>query len=495
MNVLLIIMACLAGMAAGAAVAWLWWRGQWARRESAWQTSLAQQEERQRTAQERLSEQQATLVQAEARQSAWLAQLDALRSERAQLLERAARLPELEAALQHSRGQQEAAQQLVAELRAQCAQAETRLQAEVAQGEEKLALLREAREQLSVQFRNVANELLEEKSRRFVEQNRESLGAVLEPLRERLGEFTRKVESSYAQEAKERFSLQQEVLRLAELNRKISDDAVNLTRALKGSNKQQGNWGEVVLESVLESSGLRRGQEYEVQTSFTREDGQRHQPDVVVHLPEGRDIVIDSKVTLTAYSRYVEAEDDAARQLALRQHLDAVRAHVKGLSAKRYDTLYDLRSLDFVLLFIPVEPAFMLAVTEDRELFADAYARNVLLVSPSTLLATLRTIANLWRQAQQSHNAQEIARQAGALYDKFVGFIGDLDDIGRHLTQTRQAFDGACNKLSSGRGNLVRQTERLRELGVKPGKSIPAGWKEKAGADDADTPVLPEGHA
>lgn len=402
---------------------------------------------------------------------------------RAQWEERASRIPVLERELAEARGQHEAGQQLLAQRQARIAELESTLAGEREQAQEKLALLVQAREQLADQFRALAGDILEEKSRRFAEQNQASLGALLTPLRDRLGEFQRKVEEVYVTEAQQRFSLQQEVKRLVEQNARLSRDADNLAQALKGQSKTQGTWGEMILERVLESSGLRKGVEYTVQSSFDREDGGRSQPDVVIQLPDGKQLVVDAKVTLTAYERYASTDDDAERQQELRRHLDSVRTHIKGLSGKNYHSLYDLKSLDFVLMFIPVEPAFMLAVTEDAELFDEAFRRNVLLVSPSTLLASLRTIANLWRQEYQNRNAQDIARHCASLYDKFVGFVEDIEDIGRKLESTQKAWKGARDKLSLGRGNLVRQVERVRELGVKPGKSLPQALVEQAGVD------------
>lgn len=246
----------------------------------------------------------------------------------------------------------------------------------------------------------------------------------------------------------------------------------------------EGTWGEIVLESVLESSGLRKGQEYIAQASYEKDDGGQHRPDVVVNLPEGKHMVIDAKMSLVAYERYTQAESEADRQAAIKQHLTSVRTHIKGLSEKNYQTLYSLKSLDFVLLFIPVEPAFMLAVTQDSTLFSEAFAKNVLLVSPSTLLATLRTIANIWRQEYQNRNAQEIASQCAKLYDKFVGFVEDLEDVGRKLQATQKAYDSAHGKLKSGRGNLIRQAESFKKLGVKPNKRLPEQLVDLAGAND-----------
>jgi DNA recombination protein RmuC len=261
------------------------------------------------------------------------------------------------------------------------------------------------------------------------------------------------------------------------LNQKLSEDAHNLTRALKGSSKTQGNWGELILERVLEASGLRKGIEYDVQESFTREDGSRVQPDVVIHLPDSKHLVVDAKVSLTAYEAHANAESDVARELALKGHVDSVRSHIKGLSEKNYQLLYGLKSLDFVVMFVPVEPAFMLAVAHDPELWQDAWKRNVLLVSPSTLLFV---VAHLWRQEQQTRNAQDIAKRGAELFDKLVGFIDDLQNVGSRLAQAQKAYEGAYGKLTAGRGNVIRQAEMLKELGVKPTKSLPPDMLELA---------------
>ena len=394
---------------------------------------------------------------------------------------RAERLPLVEGRLQ------EAEQQLTL-LNSQIATLNTQLTQERSQNAEKLALLQSAREELSSQFKNLANDILEEKSKRFSEQNQQSLGQLLEPLKTRLQEFQGKVEQVYVQEGKDRSALAEQVRQLMELNRTVSQEANNLTRALKGSNKTQGNWGELILERVLETAGLRKGEEFDVQESHTTGDGRRLQPDVVLHLPEDRHLVIDAKATLVAYEDYANAEDDKHREVALKRHLDAVRAHIKGLSEKNYQDLYGIKSLDFVLMFIPIEPAFMLAVTHDRDLFMDAWNKNVLLVSPSTLLFVVRTVASLWRQEAQNRNAQDIAKRGAELYDKLAGFVEDMESLGNRLSQAQKDYDGAINKLSTGRGNLIRQAEMLKKLGVKPSKSLPAPMVEQANeaADSAD---------
>jgi DNA recombination protein RmuC len=356
---------------------------------------------------------------------------------------------------------------------AEIARLETELAAERRQSAEKLQMLQSAREELSNQFKNLANEILEEKSKKFSEQNKTSLGELLEPLKTRLSQFQGKVEEVYVQEGKDRTALAEQVKQLMELNKLLSDDAKNLTSALKGSVKTQGNWGELILERVLEASGLRKGQEYVVQQSHTQEDNSRLQPDVVIYLPERRHLVVDSKVSLVAYDTFASAETDTDREAAVKQHLDSVRKHMKGLSEKNYQTLYGIESLDFVLMFVPIEPAFMAAVTHDRGLFMDAWQKNVLLVSPSTLLFVVRTVAHLWRQEAQSRNAQDIANRGAELYDKFVGFVKDFESVGDRIRQAQQDYDAAHGKLTSGRGNVIRQAEMLKELGVKPNKNLP----------------------
>ena len=391
---------------------------------------------------------------------------------------RAERLPLVEGRLQE-------AEQQLSVLNAQIAGLNTQLTQERSQNGEKMALLQSARDELTSQFKNLANEILEEKSKRFSEQNQQSLGQLLEPLKSRLQEFQGKVEQVYVQEGKDRSALAEQVRQLMELNRTVSQEANNLTRALKGSNKTQGNWGELILERVLETAGLRKGEEFDVQESHTTGDGKRLQPDVVLHLPEDRHLVIDAKATLVAYEDYANAEDDKHREAALKRQLDAVRAHIKGLSDKNYQDLYGLKSLDFVLMFIPIEPAFMLAVTHDRELFMDAWNKNVLLVSPSTLLFVVRTVASLWRQEAQNRNAQEIAKRGAELYDKLSGFVEDMESLGNRLKQAQDNYDTAFGKLYKGKGNAIRQAEMLKKLGVKPNKSLPNSLVDSAN-DAAD---------
>jgi len=387
-------------------------------------------------------------------------------------------------------------------LTAQLSQARTRqatleaqLAAERAQSAEKIALLQDARESLGLQFKTLANDILEEKSKRFAEQNQASLGTLLDPLRNRLADFQGKVEQFYDAEGKQRSALSQQVSQLMDLNKLLGEEARSLTSALKGSSKAQGNWGELILERVLEASGLRRGFEYHVQQNHTREDGSRAQPDVVIQLPEERTLVVDAKVSLIAYEECVAAETDEARLLAQRRHLASVRAHIEGLSARNYQQLYSLKTLDFVLMFVPIEPAFMLAVAADEQLFMDAWRRNVLLVSPSTLLFVVRTVAHLWRQEQQNRNAQEIARRGADLYDKLAAFVGDLEDIGRSLDKAQKSYGEAFKRLKAGRGNAIAQAERLRDLGVKPTRTLSPNALEGALPDlderGDDPPSLP----
>jgi len=352
---------------------------------------------------------------------------------------------------------------------------EAALDSERKQGLGRIESLNEAKEALTIQFKNLANDILDDKTRRFTEQNALSLDALLKPLQTKLTEFKEQVSTSYANESRERFALKSEIERLSALNVKMSDETRSLTQALKGDSKVQGNWGELVLESILESSGLRKGEEYLVQDSHTQVDGSRLQPDIVVRLPEGRHLVVDSKVSITAYARHAESVDADTAQIELNAHIQSLRQHIQGLSSKNYSSLYGVGSVDFVLMFIPIEPAFLLALKSAPNLYQEALAKNIVLVCPSTLMATLRTVAHLWRQDHQNKNALEIARQCGALYDKFVGFIDDMEKLGQRIDQAQTSYHDAFNKLKAGKGNLIRTAERVRELGVKPSKTLPTG--------------------
>jgi DNA recombination protein RmuC len=377
-----------------------------------------------------------------------------------------------------TRGQQLADEQ--ASLRINLATVTTTLESERSQNAEKLAILSDAEKKFTSTFESLANRILEEKSKRFADQNQSNLDQLLLPLKTKIEDFQRKVEDVYDKEGRDRTALAMQVKQLMELNHQLSQEANNLTQALKGSGQAQGSWGERILERVLESSGLRQGHEYELRESYKREDGSRAQPDVVIHLLEGKDLVVDSKVSLTAYREYATADNDEDRAAAIALHLDSVRRHVKELSSKNYQELYDLKSIDFVIMFVPIEPAFMLAVAQDSELCEGAWKKNVLLVSPSTFLFAVRTVAYLWRQEQSNRNVREIARRGGELYDKLVGFVQDLAGVGNRLRQAMESYEGARNKLVEGRGNLIRQAEMLKELGVKPSKTLPRDLVDSA---------------
>jgi DNA recombination protein RmuC len=374
------------------------------------------------------------------------------------------------------------------QLNAKIAGLTTDLNNERTQSAEKLSLLNDAKQEFSTQFELLASRILEEKGQRFAQQSQTSLDQILSPLRTGLEGFQNKVEQIYEQAGKDRTALATQVKHLMDLNQQLSQDAHNLTSALKGSSKTQGIWGERILEQVLTASGLRKGDEYELRETYRREDGSRAQPDVVIHMPEDKHLVVDAKVSLNAYAEYASSDNDAARDIAIARHLESVRRHVKELSEKNYQDLYALKSLDFVILFVPVEPAFMLAIAQDVNLCEAAWKKNVLLVSPSTFLFVLRTVAYLWRQEQQNRNVQEIVRRGAEFYDKLVGFVEDLTGIGDRLKQATSSYDSACNKLSHGRGNLIHRAETLRDLGVKPSKFLP---QELLQLDLDDSLVLP----
>lgn len=357
---------------------------------------------------------------------------------------------------------------------------EERLQAERKHAEEKLRVLTQAREELTHQFKTLSQEILEEKSKRFTEQNKAGLEQILKPLGDKIAGFEKQVREAYEKEGKERSALAQQVKQLEELNRQIADDAVNLTRALKGESKTQGNWGEMILETVLERSGLLKGQHYETQLSTAAEGGGRRVPDAVIHLPERRSIVVDSKVSLTAYLRLQEAEDEDARREALKEHLESVRRHLKQLSDKDYHELPEVVTLDYVFMFVPSEAAYVEALRADFSLQRTALESNIAIVSPTTLMPMLRAIANLWRLQSQEANAAEIARRAGQMYDKFKAFLDDMDKLERGLKSATGAFDDARNKLVSGRGNLVNRAEKLKALGASASKRIAHDWRATA---------------
>ncbi|SFM91930.1 DNA recombination protein RmuC [Pleomorphomonas diazotrophica] len=396
----------------------------------------------------------------------------------------------LKADLLKAREQREEAQRLLSEASKALAEVRSRAEAERKSADEKLALLQEARTQLSDQFKALAADILEEKSKSFSEANRASLGTLIDPLKVQLADFKGKVEEVYINEAKERSALGEQVRQLFNLNQQLSRDAHNLTSALRGQNKSQGNWGELILERVLEAAGLVKGLHFTPQESHARDDGSRIQPDVVLNLPGQRFMVIDSKVSLNAYELFSTAEEDGAREAALRRHLDSIRSHIKDLSAKNYQEIHGLSALDFVILFVPIEPAFLVAITRDAELWHQAWEKNILLVSPSSLLFVVRIVAQLWQKEQQSKNAQDIAKRGAELYDKFVGFVEDLEKVGKGLKDAQGAYDRAYGKFATGRGNVIRQAEMLRTLGLKTTKRLDANLLDAADSDE-DTGALP----
>mgnify|MGYP001298735816 CR=1 FL=1 len=391
----------------------------------------------------------------------------------AQAVERGQRLQTVEAEKIQKEEQIDALQQRLSQLRSELSGLSTVLEEERKQAGEKIALLHEARDQLKSEFQILAHKIFEEKSARFADQNKAAMDQLIVPLREQIGDFKKRVEDVYDKESRDRTALHAEIHHLKELNQRISKEAVDLTRALKGDSKARGNWGEVILERVLEASGLQKGREYDVQVSLRDPQGRRYQPDAVVRLPEGKDVIVDAKVSLRDYEAYYCADTPAEKERHLIAHVEAMRSHLRGLAAKSYADLEGVRTLDFVLMFVPIEAAFLAAVEKDGALFSEAFEKNIMVVSPSTLLVTLRTIQNIWRHEYQNRNALEIARKAGGLYDKFVGFVEALEEVGRQLDRAREAYRTAHDRLATGKGNLLRRSQELKELGVKAGKELP----------------------
>lgn len=328
-------------------------------------------------------------------------------------------------------------------------------------------------EKFTKEFENLANKILDEKTEKFTLQNKENLKSILSPLHEKIQHFEKKVEDTHKESIDYHAALRQQISGLKEMNLQMSKETINLTKALKGDNKIQGNWGELVLERVLEKSGLEKGREYEVQQSFTNETGNRIQPDVIINLPDGKKMIVDAKVTLTAYERFINEDDENLKNSILKEHVAALKRHIEQLSDKNYQDIYQIDSPDFVLLFIPIEPAFALALQEDSTLYNKAFEKNIVIVTPTTLLATLRTIDSMWSNQKQQENAFEIARQAGALYDKFEGFVADLIKIGKKIDESKIEYSGAMNKLVEGKGNLITSVEKLKKMGAKAKKSLP----------------------
>ncbi len=346
--------------------------------------------------------------------------------------------------------------------------------------------IEQLQKRFTTEFENLANKIFEEKTTKFSEQSKTNLAEILNPLKERITEFEKKVEETSKENIKGNASLHEQLRTLKEMNQQITQEAKNLTQALKGGTKTQGSWGEFILENILEKSGLVKGREYKVQEVIYSEEGRRFQPDVIVNLPENKSIIVDSKVSLVAYENFVSSEDELQRQVSLKEHITSIKNHIKNLSSKNYQSLYQLESLDFVLMFMPVEPAFALAVQNDPQLFNDAFDKNIVIVSPSTLLATLRTVASIWRQENQNRNALEIARQSGALYDKFQGLIMDLIDLGKKMDTMKDKYGDLMRKLHLGKGNLVSSVERIKKLGANTTKSLPQQLLDRADDDDED---------
>jgi DNA recombination protein RmuC len=360
----------------------------------------------------------------------------------------------------------------ISQLKANKLVLEEKLSSQKSNFETQLKLVQDAKQSLSQEFENLANRIFDDKQNKFSEQSKQALETSLSPLRRDLGDFRKQVSTAYDKENADRNRLAGQIGELQKQTMQISADAVNLANALKGDNKQQGNWGEFVLEKLLDDSGLTKGREYETQVALKDEEGNRRNPDVIIRLPEGKDIIIDAKASLTDYERYFHAQDEQSQQLCLKQHLNSLRSHIKGLNVKNYEQLENVNSLDFVLIFIPVESAFMLALDNDPDIMREAYDKSIILVSPSTLMVTLRTIKNLWRYADQNINAQLIAEKAGALYDLFVLHVEALEDIGKHLDKSKDAYEIAFKRLSTGRGNLVKRSEELKTLGAKTKKAL-----------------------
>ncbi|MBU1927398.1 DNA recombination protein RmuC [bacterium] len=358
------------------------------------------------------------------------------------------------------------------ELKLQHAILNTRYEAEIQSSAEKLGAMQNAKDELSKEFKLLANQIFEDKSKQFNHTHKEQFEMLLKPFREQITNFSTQSKEQFNYETKERHLLKDELTRLKEMNKQLSSDAVNLTKALKGENKTQGNWGEIVLERILEQSGLRKGIEYETQSTLKNDEGKVYRPDVVIKMPEDRDIIIDSKVSLNAYERFISAENETLKSLALKEHLASIASHIRELSAKKYERLEGINTLDYVLLFMPIEGAFMVALNADGEFFKRAYENNILVVSPSTLLVTLRTIEHIWRTQKQQDHAKKIADEAEAMYEKLVGFVEEMQNIGSFLQKAQGAHDNAMKRLKSGRGNIIKRAQNMKELGLRPKKEL-----------------------
>jgi DNA recombination protein RmuC len=354
-----------------------------------------------------------------------------------------------------------------------------RYEGELKASSEKLSNLQEAKNELSHEFKILANQIFEDKSKQFSSTHKEQFETLLKPFREQITNFSVQSREQFNTQAKDRYLLKDELLRLKEMNQQLSNDAINLTNALKGENKMQGNWGELVLERILEESGLREGIEYEKQSTLKSSEGDIYRPDIIIHMPHKRDIIIDSKVSLRAYERFMSENNEVLKHKALKEHLQSIATHIKELSNKEYEKLEGIHSLDYVLLFMPIEGSFLLALQEDGEFFKRAYESNILVVSPSTLLVTLKTIEHIWRTQKQQENSKKIANEAEAMYDKLVGFVEEMLLIGSSIQKTQDSYENAMKKLSSGRGNVIKRAQNMKELGLKPRKVLPIKTEEE----------------
>ncbi|WP_462253336.1 DNA recombination protein RmuC [Ekhidna sp.] len=352
--------------------------------------------------------------------------------------------------------------------------------------EEQKGELTQLQEKFTTEFKNLANEIFEEKSKKFTDQNKSNLHELLGPLGQKLSDFEKKVEQTNKESLERSTALREQIIGLRELNSRMTKEAENLTKALKGDVKMQGNWGEVILERILEKSGLEKDREYFVQETLHSEEGKRLRPDVIIKLPDNKNLVIDAKMSLIAYEKYMNTDDENEKEQHLKDHILSVRAHVKGLAEKNYHQLFDGGSLDYVLMFVPIESAFALVVQHGGELYNEAHEKSIIIVSPATLVATLRTVSSIWKHEYQNRNALEIARQGGALYDKFKSFVDDLIEVGKSLDKSKQQYGQAMNKLVEGKDNLIRKTERLKELGSKTSKSMDDKLLYRAGAKDEE---------
>lgn len=495
-----LVAALVVGLLVGVLIAWLinrrllanrlelFAREQEAQQQAAthaWQLREQQAQHQLAQLQAQLSDARAVLERVQQQSEQQRQQLDEARRALAAAQEKNEQLDETKLALQTSREDN-------ARLCSQQAELNTRLEGERKNFEEQLSLLKTAKAELTREFENLANKIFEQKQQQFSQNSKSLLETTLDPLKLQLSDFRRKVEEVYVQENADRNKLAGQIVELQKQAQKIGEDAVNLAQALKGNSKTQGNWGEVVLERLLEESGLQKGREYDTQLSLVGEDGSRRMPDVVVRLPEGKDLVIDAKVSLLDYEKFCNAEEEAERNRHLAAHVNSLRTHIKGLSVKEYEKLEGIRALDFIFIFIPIEAAFMLALQQEPGLYREAYDKHIILVSPTTLLATLRTVENIWRYEKQNKNAEKIADEAGKLHDQFVMLLGELDAVEKHLDKTREAFSAARSRLSSGRGNLVKKVGDIRKLGAKTKRAIDGQWLDTDEDDlpESDTPSL-----